>query len=69
MQQFWTEELSSLMARLKLSMATADIGVARVHPLDIELVMSQAGVPMDKAAKALKESDGNVITAIRELTN
>jgi hypothetical protein len=51
MQQFWTEELSSLMARLKLSMAAADIGVARVHPLD-------TGVPVDKAAKALKESDG-----------
>jgi NACalpha-BTF3-like transcription factor len=66
LQQFWTEELS--MARLKLGTAAADIGMG-MDPRDVELVMSQAGMSMYKAAKALKESGGDIVIAIMDLTN
>ena len=35
---------------------------------DLELVMSQAGVPRPQAAIALKENDGDVVNAIMQLT-
>ncbi|XP_018461725.1 nascent polypeptide-associated complex subunit alpha-like protein 1 [Raphanus sativus] len=39
-----------------------------VEPKDIELVMTQAGVPRPRAVKALKAADGDIVSAIMELT-
>ena len=39
-----------------------------VEPKDVELVMSQAGVSRNKAVKALKTNDGDIVNAIMELT-
>ncbi|KAJ8770346.1 hypothetical protein K2173_014957 [Erythroxylum novogranatense] len=40
-----------------------------VEPKDIELVMTQAGVSRSRAVKALKGADGDIVSAIMELTN
>lgn len=40
-----------------------------VEPKDIELVMTQAGVSRARAVKALKAADGDLITAIMDLTH
>lgn len=40
-----------------------------VEQKDIELVMTQAGVSRSKAVKALKDADGDIVSAIMELTN
>ncbi|XP_034693465.1 nascent polypeptide-associated complex subunit alpha-like protein 1 isoform X2 [Vitis riparia] len=40
-----------------------------VEPKDIDLVMTQAGVSRSKAVKALKATDGDIVSAIMELTN
>ena len=40
-----------------------------VEPKDIDLVMTQAGVSRAKAVKALKAADGDIVSAIMELTN
>ena len=39
-----------------------------VEPRDIDLVMTQAGVSRAKAVKALKTSNGDIVSAIMELT-
>ncbi|MCO5600360.1 hypothetical protein L7F22_054471 [Adiantum nelumboides] len=39
-----------------------------VEPKDIELVMTQAGVSRTKAVNALKSADGDIVSAIMELT-
>ncbi|XP_009121721.1 nascent polypeptide-associated complex subunit alpha-like protein 3 isoform X2 [Brassica rapa] len=39
-----------------------------VEPKDIELVMTQAGVSKPRAVKALKAADGDIVSAIMELT-
>ena len=39
-----------------------------VEPRDIDLVMTQAGVSRNKAVKALKSSNGDIVAAIMELT-
>jgi nascent polypeptide-associated complex subunit alpha len=40
-----------------------------VDKKDIELVMTQASVPRSRAVKALKAADGDIVSAIMELTN
>ncbi len=40
-----------------------------VEPRDIELVMTQASVSKSKAVKALKTHEGDIVSAIMELTN
>ncbi|KAI9160514.1 hypothetical protein LWI28_008876 [Acer negundo] len=40
-----------------------------VEPKDIELVMTQAGVTRPRAVQALKAADGDIVSAIMELTN
>eukprot|EP00951_Prasinocladus_malaysianus_P044768 scaffold583556_cov37-Prasinocladus_malaysianus.AAC.1 len=45
-----------------------DIDETGVEPKDIELVMTQAGVSRGKAVNALKKADGDIVTAIMELT-
>ena len=39
-----------------------------VEPKDIDLVMTQANVSRAKAVKALKNADGDIVSAIMELT-
>lgn len=39
-----------------------------VEAKDIELVMTQAGVSRGKAVRALKNADGDIVSAIMELT-
>ncbi|CAN7035359.1 hypothetical protein Bca4012_046277 [Brassica carinata] len=39
-----------------------------VEPKDIELVMTQAGVSKPRAVNALKAADGDIVSAIMELT-
>ncbi|KAJ0808936.1 putative nascent polypeptide-associated complex NAC domain, NAC A/B domain superfamily [Helianthus annuus] len=45
-----------------------DVDETGVEPKDIELVMTQAGVSRPKAVKALKAADGDIVSAIMELT-
>ncbi len=39
-----------------------------MEPKDIELVMTQANVSKAKAVRALKNTDGDIVSAIMELT-
>lgn len=39
-----------------------------VEPKDIDLVMTQAGVSRNKALKALKAQNGDIVSSIMELT-
>ncbi|KAG2330305.1 hypothetical protein Bca4012_020092 [Brassica carinata] len=45
-----------------------DVDVTGVEAKDIDLVMTQAGVSKAKAVKALKTNDGDIVSAIMELT-
>ncbi|KAH7314903.1 hypothetical protein KP509_21G026500 [Ceratopteris richardii] len=45
-----------------------DVDETGVEPKDVELVMTQAGVSRSKAVKALKSADGDIVSAIMELT-
>lgn len=45
-----------------------DVDETGVEPKDIELVMTQAGVSRAKAVSALKSADGDIVSAIMELT-
>lgn len=45
-----------------------DVDETGVEAKDIDLVMTQAGVSRIKAVKALKASDGDIVSAIMELT-
>ncbi|CAL0321578.1 unnamed protein product [Lupinus luteus] len=47
----------------------ADVDETGVDPKDVELVVTQAGVPRSRAVKALKAADGDIVAAIMELTN
>nr|AGT63357.1 NAC transcription factor 1 [Salvia miltiorrhiza] len=46
-----------------------DVDETGVEPKDIELVMTQAGVSRARAVKALREANGDIVSAIMELTN
>ncbi|XP_047939461.1 nascent polypeptide-associated complex subunit alpha-like protein [Salvia hispanica] len=46
-----------------------DVDETGVEPKDIELVMTQAGVSRARAVKSLKEANGDIVSAIMELTN
>ena len=45
-----------------------EVDESGVEPNDIELVMTQANVSRKKAVKALKSADGDIVSAIMELT-
>ncbi|CAA6653989.1 unnamed protein product [Spirodela intermedia] len=74
-EQFKTADLSHVLSKAESSAAAAaaqdeeDVDESGVDPKDIELVMTQAGVSRGKAVKALKAADGDIVTAIMELTN
>lgn len=46
-----------------------EVDESGVEPKDIDLVMTQAGVSRAKAVKALKAAEGDIVSAIMELTN
>ncbi|KAI0531331.1 hypothetical protein KFK09_000884 [Dendrobium nobile] len=71
-EQFRAPDLSHVISsKPDTSVAQDDdeVDEGGVEPKDIELVMTQAGVSRSKAVKALKAADGDIVTAIMELTN
>lgn len=69
--------MGSVMAKSDTSTAAAgapadeeeeEIDETGVEPRDIDLVMTQAGVSRSKAVKALKTHNGDIVSAIMELT-
>ncbi|XP_057550286.1 nascent polypeptide-associated complex subunit alpha-like protein 1 [Amaranthus tricolor] len=71
-EQFKAPDLASSISKPETSAMAQDdedVDEEGVEPKDIELVMTQAGVPRGKAVKALKAADGDIVSAIMELTN
>ncbi|KAL9261769.1 Nascent polypeptide-associated complex subunit alpha-like protein [Drosera capensis] len=72
-EQFKAPDLSHVISKPESSAAAQDdeeeVDETGVEPKDIELVMTQAGVSRSKAVKALKAADGDIVSAIMELTN
>lgn len=73
-QQFRMPDLSTVMAKPDAAATAAadeeeeEIDETGVEARDIDLVMTQAGVSRVKAVKALKAHDGDIVSAIMELT-
>ncbi|GAV75118.1 UBA domain-containing protein/NAC domain-containing protein [Cephalotus follicularis] len=76
-QQFRMPDMASVIPRSDISAADAaaqadedeeDVDETGVEPRDIDLVMTQAGVSKAKAVKALKTHNGDIVSAIMELT-
>lgn len=72
-EQFRAPNLSNTSSKPEPSTVAQDddddVDETGVEPKDIELVMTQAGVPRSRAVKALKAADGDIVSAIMELTN
>ncbi|XP_050203325.1 nascent polypeptide-associated complex subunit alpha-like protein 2 [Mercurialis annua] len=76
-QQFRMPDMASVLPKSDASGAAAaaqadeeeeEVDDTGVEPRDIDLVMTQAGVPRGKAVKTLKAHDGDIVSAIMELT-
>ncbi|VAI05682.1 nascent polypeptide-associated complex subunit alpha-like protein 1 isoform X1 [Triticum dicoccoides] len=71
-EQFKAPDLSQMISSPEASgMENDDNEVVNdegVEPKDIELVMTQAGVSRAKAVRALKSANGDIVTAIMEVT-
>ncbi|OIT22285.1 PREDICTED: nascent polypeptide-associated complex subunit alpha-like protein 2 [Nicotiana attenuata] len=77
-QQFRMPDMGSVMSKSNVSPSIAaaeadeeaeeEVDETGVEPRDIELVMTQAGVSRSKAVKALKTNNGDIVSAIMELT-
>ncbi|KAK8517024.1 hypothetical protein V6N13_092300 [Hibiscus sabdariffa] len=70
-EQFKAPDLSNVISKPETSTNVQDDeeeDETGVEPKDIELVMTQAGVSRSKAVKALKAADGDIVSAIMELT-
>ncbi|ONH94511.1 hypothetical protein PRUPE_7G020000 [Prunus persica] len=71
-EQFKAPNLNNVTANPEpstLAQDDEDIDETGVEPKDIELVMTQAGVSRPRAVKALKAAEGDIVSAIMELTN
>lgn len=73
-EQFKAPDLSHMVSKPETSAIAQDeeeeeCDETGVEPKDIELVMTQASVSRSKAVKALKAADGDIVSAIMELTN
>ncbi|XP_049401816.1 nascent polypeptide-associated complex subunit alpha-like protein 1 [Solanum stenotomum] len=71
-EQFKAPNLSNVISKPEPSTVAQDdedVDETGVEPKDIELVMTQAGVSRAKAVKALKAADGDIVSAIMEITN
>ncbi|CAE6100120.1 unnamed protein product [Arabidopsis arenosa] len=76
-EQFKAPNLSNVISQGETSSAAAaaavqdddeEVDEEGVEPKDIELVMTQAGVSKPRAVKALKAANGDIVSAIMELT-
>ncbi|EOA31478.1 hypothetical protein CARUB_v10014664mg [Capsella rubella] len=72
-EQFKAPDLSNVISKGESSSAAVvqddeEVDDEGVEPKDIELVMTQAGVSKPRAVKALKAADGDIVSAIMELT-
>ncbi|CAK7324292.1 unnamed protein product [Dovyalis caffra] len=76
-QQFRMPDMSSMLPKSDASTAAAtapadeeeeEVDETGVEPRDIDLVMTQAGVSRGKAVKALQTNNGDIVSAIMELT-
>ncbi|KAJ4905873.1 Nascent polypeptide-associated complex subunit alpha-like protein 4 [Raphanus sativus] len=78
-QRFKMPDVASMIPNTDASEAAAvaaqeededddDVDETGVEAKDVELVMTQAGVSKAKATKALKANDGDIVSAIMELT-
>ncbi|KAK4734805.1 hypothetical protein AABB24_026415 [Solanum stoloniferum] len=75
-QQFRMPDMGSVMAKPDVSGSNAaaeadeeeEVDETGVEPRDIDLVLTQAGVSRSKAVKALKTHNGDIVSAIMELT-
>ncbi|CAN4085617.1 unnamed protein product [Withania somnifera] len=76
-QQFRMPDMGSVMAKPDAFASTAaaeadeeeeEVDETGVEPRDIDLVLTQAGVSRSKAVKALKTHNGDIVSAIMELT-
>jgi len=72
-QQFRMQDLSKAMAKQDAAAAAPadeeeEVDETGIEPRDIDLVMTQASVSRAKAVKALKAHDGDIVSAIMELT-
>jgi nascent polypeptide-associated complex subunit alpha len=72
-EQFKAPDLSQMISKPETSGLgqedNEEVDETGVEAKDIELVMTQASVSRPKAVKALKASNGDIVTAIMELTN
>ncbi|KAH7678928.1 Nascent polypeptide-associated complex subunit alpha protein [Dioscorea alata] len=71
-EKFKVPDLSHVISKPETSSMAEDdedVDETGVEPKDIELVMTQAGVSKSNAIKALKAADGDIVSAIMELTN
>ncbi|KAI3807956.1 hypothetical protein L1987_23894 [Smallanthus sonchifolius] len=76
-QQFRMPDMGAVMGKSDISAAAAaaqadeeeeEVDEAGVEPRDIDLVMTQASVSRPKAVKALKTHNGDIVSAIMDLT-
>ncbi|XP_047083893.1 nascent polypeptide-associated complex subunit alpha-like protein 1 [Lolium rigidum] len=74
-QQFRMQDLSKVMGGAKPDAAAGapadeeeEVDETGIEARDIDLVMTQASVSRGKAVKALKAHDGDIVSAIMELT-
>ncbi|KAM3313130.1 hypothetical protein ACQJBY_032682 [Aegilops geniculata] len=71
-EQFKAPDLSQMISSPEASGMEHDdnevVNDEGVEPKDIELVMTQAGVSRAKAVRALKSANGDIVTAIMEVT-
>ncbi|KAJ4730771.1 Nascent polypeptide-associated complex subunit alpha-like protein [Rhynchospora pubera] len=72
-EQFKAPDLSRISAKTEalppVQEDDEEVDETGVEPKDIDLVMTQANVSRAKAVKALRLADGDIVTAIMELTN
>lgn len=77
-QQFRVPDVGSVVSKPEDAAASTaapaeeeeeEIDETGVEPRDVELVMTQASVSRSKAVKALKSTNGDIVSAIMELTN
>lgn len=71
-EQFKAPNLSNAVSKPESSTTVQDdedVDETGVEPKDVELVMTQATVSRAKAVKALKAAEGDIVSAIMELTN
>ncbi|CAN6347081.1 unnamed protein product [Urochloa humidicola] len=73
MEQFKAPDMSSVLSKPEASTEVQDddevVDETDVEQKDIELVMTQASVSRPRAVKAMKAANGDIVTAIMELTN